>query len=101
MSGDSPPSEYVTAWALRELFNEGQYFERLQAGEFTADIRDQRAAPSRYPAGTRSQIIRYLDSNGRTVAIIHQYGTPDGMPISGSLPDPKYLFQDGTRYKLG
>jgi len=46
-------------------------------------------------------MIEYHDEHGRTVAWAHQYRLPDGRPIPQTpKPDPKFLFEDGTRYKL-
>jgi hypothetical protein len=49
-------------------------------------------------------MISYSDAAGRTIAFAHQYGFPDGTPIrtrarGQSRPDPKFLFEGGTRYK--
>jgi hypothetical protein len=38
--------------------------------------------------------------NGRTVVIAHQYGTQSGDPVAGTLPDPKFIFEGGVRYKF-
>ena len=56
-------------------------------------------APRRHPKHCRSQMVKYLDGNGKTVAIVHQYGHPNGDPIAGTLPDPKYLLHQGVRYR--
>jgi hypothetical protein len=45
-------------------------------------------------------MIRYEDQHGHTIAWAHQYGHPNGQPIRGTRPDPKFLFEDGVRYKL-
>jgi hypothetical protein len=94
------PVKYVNPKALRKLFNDGKYLERVRAGELQVDIIDVGPAPKRFPADTRSQMVTYRDANARTVAICHQYGQPDGEPAKSTLPDPKFLFEDGTRYKL-
>lgn len=48
-------------------------------------------------------MIAYSDADGRTIAFAHQYGLPDGTPIHSrgrqTRPDPKFLFEDGVRYK--
>jgi len=43
------------------------------------------------PRGTRSQTIRYADSNGQWVAVVHQYLRPDGTLGATGKPDPKRL----------
>ena len=44
-------------------------------------------------------MVEFADEKGRTVAWAHQYGFPDGKPIGRTKPDPKFLFEGGTRYK--
>src|SRR5690349_2632573 len=81
-----------------QLFNEGKYWERLQSGEFTAkmlDDRHQSLMKADEPYCTQSQSIAYLDSNGMDVVRIHQYLRPDNTLGAGGLPDPKRLYQDG------
>jgi hypothetical protein len=94
------PKKYVTADELRDRFNGGNYYERLQTGEFKPEITDVGPAPAHFGADARSQIVAYVDQNGRTVAIVHQYGTRYGDAAKDSLPDPKFLFEGGVRYSL-
>ncbi len=44
-------------------------------------------------------MITYLDQWDRTIVIAHQYGRPNGDPTPRTFPDPKFLFEDGIRYK--
>ena len=92
-----PPSKYVTHEEIRKHFNGGGYFERTQTGEYLIKVTD--VGPSRRVPGARSQTVRYLDQNGRTVAIVHQDGDEYGNPAEGRKPDPKYLFHNGIRYR--
>ena len=94
------PEKYVTEAELRHRFNGGSYYERLQNGEFMPEITDIGPAPAGYPSSARSQIVAYIDQQGRTIAIVHQYGTEYGDAAGDSLPDPKFLFEGGVRYKL-
>jgi hypothetical protein len=94
------PLKYCSPVDLRKRFNEGRYRERLEQGEFVPEITIVGLAPARFPAGTASQIISYLDHNARTIAIVHQYGDTLGNPAAGTEPDPKFLFEGGVRYKL-
>jgi hypothetical protein len=96
----TPPLKYVTPGELRKRFNDGRYFERLQVGEFVAQVPDIGQAPARFPGDIRSQIVAYLDQSGLTVAIVHQYGRQNADPAEGTRPDPKFLFEGGVRYKL-
>jgi hypothetical protein len=49
-------------------------------------------------------VLRYQDEHGMTVAVAHQYGFPDGTPIKRrgvpTKPDPKFVFEEGTRFKI-
>jgi len=86
------------------MFNDGQYYERLQAGELlglVADDRHPSAPKAREPTCTRSQIVHYYDVRRRTkVAIVHQYVRPDGSLGASGRPDPKRIIDDGTIYTL-
>jgi hypothetical protein len=48
-------------------------------------------------------MVVYSDANGMTIAFAHQYGLPDGTPIQSrgrqTRADPKFIFEDGVRYK--
>jgi hypothetical protein len=92
---------HVANRELRRLFNEGRYWERMKAGEFFEVLyRDGHPSPkdSHEPPCTRSQIIAYLDAQGRQVAIVHQYLRKDGKLGGGGKPDPKKLFHRGKLY---
>jgi hypothetical protein len=97
----APPLERVSAAALQERFNRGRYLERLRQGEFhVGEIQDVGPPPRGCPRGTRSQTVEFLDQNGRTIAWVHEKaGRPNGEPAEGTWADPKYLFEDGVRYK--
>ena len=76
------------------MFNEGRYWERALSGEFTQHIRrnsHRDVPPTGEPVCTRSQIVTYLDQQGRKVTIVHQYLRPDGTLGAGGRPDPKWL----------
>ena len=83
------------------MFNAGLYWERAQSGELSEKlIRDGHPSPlaSREPPCTQSQIIAYLDTKGRKVAIVHQYLRKDGSLGGSGKPDPKKLFHEGILY---
>lgn len=85
------------------MFNEGMYQERAERGEFFEHLlKDDHPSPRRCPEPrcTRSQTIEYLDSEGRRVALVHQYLRRNGRLGGSGLPDPKLLFRNGTLYKL-
>jgi len=94
------PVRYVSAAIIRQLFNEGKYWERALAGELVMHLgsdRVPRRLPPGEPPGTRSQIIYYYDAEGEPVAVVHQYLRPDGSLGASGRPDPKQLLIDGVR----
>lgn len=94
------PQVYATADEMQKRFNEGRYYERLLAEEFHLDdIEDIGPAPNNFPRGTRSQIVSYLDRFDRTIVHAHQYGTRVGVSATGTQPDPKFIHENGVRYK--
>lgn len=92
---------WVATEELRRLFNEGRYWERVRSGElYEVLYREGHPSPkdSHEPPCTRSQIIAYLDAQGRQVAIVHQYLRKDGSLGGSGKPDPKKLFHRGKIY---
>lgn len=96
------PFEFVTDDELREMFNSGQYFERMLAGEFRAEVVSQNAPrrSNNQPRGTRSQLVDYYDHDYVRVARVHQYRLPDGSIGGSGRPDPKLLLHEGMLYIL-
>jgi hypothetical protein len=92
----------VSEWRMRRRFNRGRYYERVLAGQLSADLK-RNTHPSRTKANepfcTYTQEISYLDS-GLEVARIHQYLRPDGKIGASGQPDPKRLFENGLWYRL-
>jgi hypothetical protein len=94
--GSTPVRQRVGPAELRRRFNDGNYWRRAQAGEFTQRVkRDGTPATSTEPPGTRSQIVAFYDSGGRRVALVHWYLRPDGSLGGSGMPDPKELFEGG------
>jgi hypothetical protein len=94
--------KYVSATEIRKIFNEGR-FEDLVAYRVLKEriIREGNPAPaSNQPAGTKSQILAYLNQDGRQVAVVHRYLRPDGSLGGSGKPDPKKVFQNGELYVL-
>jgi hypothetical protein len=89
---------------MRERFNRGGYWDRLQQGELTAVIlREGNPRPEiseKWP-GCKSYLISYRDEKDNEIARVHQYGyPPTGAIVPNKRPDPKYLFEDGVLYHL-
>ncbi len=88
---------------MRQLFNDGNYWQRAIAGEFRQlTLRNGHpSAPSApEPVCTRSMIVAYFDRANERVAVIHQYVRPDGTLGGSGRPGPKRLFVEGTIYLL-
>lgn len=92
-----------------DRFNGGKYFERMLDDDdesvVIAEIEVNGPAPKyksdgkKFPNNARSQTVVYRDKWDRVIAIVHQYGTPNGLPCKDTLADPKFIFEDGVRYK--
>jgi len=84
------------------MFNEGRYYERVQAGELVAEVGYNRhpcPPKANQPYCTRSQTVRYVDlQEGREVALVHQYLREDGSLGASGRPDPKRISQGTTIY---
>ena len=93
----------VSPQKLRQLFNDGKFWERAKQGLLLEKL-DSEGHPSPKQSGeppcTRSQIIAYLDSSGHRVAVVHQYLRKDGNLGGSGRPDPKKLFHEGKLYVL-
>ena len=50
------------------------------------------------PKGTHSQVIRYVDANGKWVLEAHRYQRPDGTVGASGRLDPKRLRIGNTIY---
>jgi len=80
---------------IRKSFNEGPLPRLIKEGKLVKKmLRDREIkSPEPYqgPKGTRTQYIRYTDSNGKIMVEFHQYLRPDGTLGAGGKPDPKKL----------
>jgi hypothetical protein len=86
---------------MQRRFNEGRYWQRMQAGEFVEVIMDlsvpQAGILERHP-DAESVKAHYRDHHGNDIVEVHYYRLPDGSVIPGKRPDPKLLFEDGVMY---
>jgi len=87
---------------LRQRFNTGRFWERVQAGELTAYEIDRGVpGPNKgEPPGTISQMMSYRDRDDNEVARVHQYLRPDGSLGASGRPDPKRLLDGEILYRL-
>ena|SRR5215217_8622321 len=91
------PRRKVGVAEIRRKFNQRRLWERVQSGQLREDVlKDRHPSLPRAnePFCTRSQLVRYKDANGRTVALVHQYLRQDGTLGASGRPDPKML-RDG------
>jgi hypothetical protein len=97
-----PPFQRISNAAMREMFNNGKFFEKVQSGILVAVILEDRLAPltADQPPGTRSQMVSYRTKDGNEVARVHQYLRPDQTIGASGKPDPKRLLVDGILYRL-
>ena len=89
---------------MRRRFNDGNYWQRMQQGEFTEHVISESAdiefpeILERFP-NARSMITRYRDAAQRDIVEVHYYVEHHGGPIlPDKRPDPKLLFEDGVLY---
>ncbi len=84
------------------MFNDGRYWEQMQAGVLKAVVLEERPAPkgANQPPGTRSQMISYHDSEDNEIARVHQYLKADGTLGASGKPDPKRLLINDTLFRL-
>lgn len=83
------------------MFEADKIEQRAEAGELSIVVlksRDVRPV-LRMPAGTQSQIVAYVDSNGSHVAEAHRYLKLDGTLAASGKPDPKALRRGNTVYR--
>jgi len=96
-----PGAVKVTAVQLRQLFNQGQYYQRLLDGELRGYMkRDGHPANpiANEPVCTHSQLVVYYESAGGEIARVHQYVRSDGTLGLSGRPDPKRLLVNGVIY---
>lgn len=93
---------YVPAETLRKMFNDGRYWELARKGKLHEKLYSEGPPQkaSGEPPGTLSQIVAYLDLDGRQLAVVHQYLRKDGSLGGSGRPDPKKLFLHGIEYRL-
>jgi hypothetical protein len=89
------PVEFVSREIIRDIFNNGQYAERVASGELIAVVKREwhpKKPLSGEPVCTRSQMLFYCTPKREVVAEVHQYRRRDGSLGASGKPDPKRLF---------
>ncbi|MBI3424903.1 MAG: hypothetical protein HY011_18355 [Acidobacteria bacterium] len=85
------------------MFNNGQFWEKVQQGEMTAKVLKDRhpSLPlANEPFCTRSQLVAYFNDQNERVALVHQYLRTDGTIGASGRPDPKRLLLNGILYAV-
>lgn len=91
--------KFVGAVEIRKLFNDGDYFARAAAGEFTKTIvrRNHPSPPlAKEPHCTHSELVAYMDKYGQEIARVHRYLRPDNSIGLSGQEDPKQLWHNGV-----
>ena len=89
--------KHLSSDSIRRKFNESQVPRMIANGKLRPhylrdkQLEDPENRKHPEPPGTRSQTIRYSDSNGQWVVVVHQYLRPDGTLGASGKPDPKRL----------
>ena len=98
---------YVSAFRLRQLFNESQYPELIRQNLLEEEVERSRSLnqlqlqKKSLPPGTRSEIVIYSDPVNQDLYVkVHQYVLPDGTLVGSGKRDPKVIWLDGIKYCL-
>jgi hypothetical protein len=86
---------------LRRRFNEGNYEDRKNAGEFREFERysyHPSPPPAEEPECTHTQMIAYLDHEDCRIVNVHQFLRKDGTIGAKGRPDPKAMLIDDILY---
>ena len=73
------------------MFNEGRYWERVQAGELVVvPIHEGKPMPDKeQPSGTKTVTVSIRDHDGSELAHAHGFIQPGGIIGASGLMDPK------------
>lgn len=94
MPPDNPSIVRVTRKRIREIFNNSQHYTSIEDGEYLEQVlSDSAVTPDKAralncPPATRSQYVRYYDTNRRWMVDVHRYLKPDGTLAASGEPDP-------------
>jgi len=97
------PIVRVSEWDLRKMFNEGQYWERVQTGELVAiPIHEGTPTPDKnLPPGTKTFTFAIREtSDGPDLAHAHAFVQPGWIIGASGRLDPKRIWKDGKLYRI-
>jgi hypothetical protein len=94
------PAKLVSQNALRALYWDNGFHDRMLNGELKGRVVANNASPlDTHPAGSRSLLIELVNSvTGECEGTVHQYVGPDGKLLASGKPDPESLVVDGQGY---
>ena len=109
-----PPDDYVSEWTIRNYFNWGGYYERMQRGDFNLKLRKRLApAPIQQDFGQGTLTVKTSCRDKETnleVTRTHHYESPAGEVLrrdkttggvyTDGRVDPKRLYHNGVLYHL-
>lgn len=93
---------FVDEDELRRLFNDAQYLDRVETGEWREEVLYDGlpGSHSGQPEGTRSLRVRWVSQTGQHMATVHYYRKRDWTLSGSGLPDPKQVRIGNVVYKL-
>lgn len=95
------PAQCINRNQIQQMFNDGGYWPRAQAGEFRQALeKESHLDPLKTaePLCTHSQFLIYYDKEDNEIARVHQYKRPDGTLGGTGRPDPKRLILEDVIY---
>lgn len=87
----------VSKARIRQIFDGSQHRIAIENGIYREAVTDDStlqpatARQKGFPVGTRTQFVRYYDSNERYLVGMHRYILPDGTVGASGRADPKYV----------
>jgi hypothetical protein len=103
---DNPSIRRVSDVRIREIFNSSQHPAAIQNREYIEQILSDDPVPAatarrrRWPRGTRSQYVRYLNSRREVMVEVHRFRKPDGTLAASGRPDPKLVRIGNVIYRF-
>src|ERR1700728_1498913 len=102
MPGPPFPIVRVSVSALRAMFNEGQYWEKVRSRELVAVvIHEGMPDPdSGQPSGTITRTYAIRDRDGNDLVHAHAFIQPGWIIGASGRLDPKRIWKDGVLYRI-
>lgn len=95
---------FVSKSIIRQKFNNGPYLLMIKKGDLVPkclkNTHLENPKTFQGPYCTHSQIIRYTNSFGKIIVLVHQYLRPNGTFGASGMPDPKRLREGNIIYAV-